>query len=379
MPTSNRRAFLSGRAAVREVEAGGESLAESILGQPLAHAPAAGDTVRLETKAMACHWQVILNPGDRSAVMHASDALDLVHHLESLMTVYKFDGQLAVVNREAADGTVEIDPLLTAVIAKSIELTQATDGAFDATSGPLVALWRSCREENRVPSEEEIASAKERTGVDLVDLDTVGNTIRFAKQGVELNLGAVGKGYALDCAAGFLKEQGVNDFLIHGGASSVLAAGVHRGEGWPVGIKNPVLNEESMLTIVLGESANAAGVALGTSGGNVQYFRLNGRRYGHILDPRTGWPVEHLLSASVVADDAATADALSTAAFAAGPDAVGQWAKKGICRGALLTPPAAGRNVRPQVCQLLKQSLFFASSIAADVTEFVPETGEFDR
>lgn len=379
MARTNRRSFLTGRSVVREVEEGGEQLTNSILGEPYELAPPAGDTVRLETRAMACHWQVMLNPGDRSAVMHASDALDLVHHLESLMTVYREDGQLAVVNREAAHGPVAIDPMLTRILMKSLELTQKTGSAFDVTSGPLVRLWRACRDQNRIPSDEEVAKARELTGLHLVLVDIDANTVEFAADGVELNLGAIGKGYALDCAAEFLREQQVDDFLIHGGASSVLAAGVHQGAGWPVGIKNPLVNEESMLTIVLGESANAAGPALGTSGGNVQYFRLNGRRYGHILDPRTGWPVELLLSASVVADDATTADALSTAAFAAGADAVNLWCKDGICRGALLTPPSSGRNVQPEVCQLVEQSLFFAPSIAADVIRSPAQDGTFRR
>lgn len=364
MPASNRRSFLSGRAAVREVEAAGEQLTDAMLGDRVA--PPAGDTVRLETRAMACTWQVMLNPGDRSAVMHASDALDLVHHLESLMTVYRDDGQLAIVNQQAGHGPTEIDPYLVDVLAQSIELTEQTDGAFDVTSGALVTLWRSCRKQERVPSEPELTEAKRLTGLGQIRLDKEAGTVELAEPGVELNLGAIGKGFALDQAASFLLEQGVDDFLIHGGASSVLAVGVHAGAGWPVGIKNPLLNDQSMLTVVLGDEATAAGRGLGTSGGNVQYFRLGGRRCGHILDPRTGQPAEELLSASIVADDAATADALSTAAFVAGRDAVVGWCEASLCRGALLSPHGQGRNVVPEVCQLAPQSLFFTGSTAAD-------------
>lgn len=378
MAQTNRRSFLTGLSVVREVEQGGEELTREILGEPYESAPPAGDTIRLEMHAMACTWQVMLNPGNRSDVMHASDALDLIHHFESVMTVYRDEGQLAIVNRDAASGPVEIDPLLTRVIERALRLTEQTGGAFDVTSGPLIRLWRECREAGRLPTSEEIEATKAMTGVAQIALDTEANTVEFLNDGVELNLGAIGKGYALDCAAEFLKEQGVTDFLIHGGASSVLAAGVHRGRGWPVGVKNPLLNEESMVTIVLGDLEDAAGLALGTSGGNVQYFRLNGRRYGHILDPRTGWPADGLMSASVVANDATTADALSTAAFIAGQDAVRTWCADGLCRGALITPPSSGRNVRPEVCQLVEQSLFFAPSIVSDVTRSTDSDGTSD-
>lgn len=366
MARNNRRSFLAGRAAVNAVEDAGAQVTEKILGNADRLPPAAGNTVRIETRAMACTWQVMLNPGDRSAVMHASDALDLVLHLESLMTVYRDDGQLAVVNQAAGGEPVEIDPYLTHVVRRSLELTETTAGAFDITSGPLVRLWKTCRETERVPTKEEIAETKSLTGVDIVELDESAHTLRLKKTGAELNLGAIGKGYALDCAADFLLEQGVKNFLIHGGASSVLARGAHTGSGWPVGIKNPLLNDQSMVTIVLGDAENSAGRALGTSGGNVQYFRLGGRRYGHILDPRTGFPAEAMLSASVVAGDAMTADALSTAAFVAGKEAVRDWCESKLCDGALLTSHSPGRNVRPEVCQLAPQSLFFEASTAAD-------------
>lgn len=366
MARSNRRSFLAGRAAVDAVEDVGAEVTEAILGNADRVPPAAGNTVRIETRAMACTWQVMLNPGDRSAVMHASDALDLVQHLESLMTVYRDDGQLVEVNRAAGGEAISIDPYLTRVIHRSLELTSKTNGAFDVTSGPLVRLWKTCKDAERVPTDNEVAAAKSLTGSDVVELDESANTLRLTKAGAELNLGAIGKGYALDCAAEFLVEQGVQEFLIHGGASSVLARGAHTGSGWPVGIKNPLLNDQSMVTILLGDAGNSAGRALGTSGGNVQYFRLGGRRYGHILDPRTGFPAESMLSASVVAGDAMTADALSTAAFVAGSEAVRDWCESKLCDGALLTSHSAGRNVRPEVCQLAPQSLFFEASTAAD-------------
>lgn len=143
--------------------------------------------------------------------------------------------------------------------------------------------------------------------------DPDSNQVTFEREGLEFNLGAIGKGYAVDRAGDVLAAQGTQNWLIHGGRSSIRAQGSHAGHsGWPVGLQNPLLPDKPFATILL-ENA-----ALATSGTAVQWFRHEGKRYGHILDPRSGWPVETLLSVSVIAPDSAMADALSTAFFVLG-------------------------------------------------------------
>ena len=364
----SRREFLTGRSAARAAEsalaeAGGALL--DTLGRPV---PEAGPTVRLETRAMACQWQVVLNPGPASQVMHASDALDLVQQLEDLLTVYRPDGHLAVLNAAAGEGPQAVEPLLLEALSRSLRLAKETGGAFDPTFGPLVAVWRACREEGRVPDDAEIEEARSRCGLDRVRVDEDAGTVEL-EAGTELNLGAFGKGFALEKAAEFLAEQGVANFLIHGGASSVTARGVHvydggRVGGWPVGVRNPLVNRRRMMTLLLGDADEASARSMGTSGGNVQYFRVGGRRYGHILDPRTGRPAEGLLSATVLTADAGAADALSTACFVAGLETARDWCKDATLT-AVLTPPAASRDVAPVLCGLPEDAVFRHDAEAA--------------
>jgi thiamine biosynthesis lipoprotein len=141
--------------------------------------------------------------------------------------------------------------------------------------------------------------------------------VRFLKRGMEVNFNALGKGYALDRAAEVLREAGAEHFLIHGGQSSVVARGSRAGTdaettGWLVEIRHPLRRNKALAEVRLRDRA------MGTSSAAVQFFRHKGRRYGHILDPRTGWPAERVLSATVLAPTGALADALSTAFFVAG-------------------------------------------------------------
>ena len=144
-----------------------------------------------------------------------------------------------------------------------------------------------------------------------VALDPERTQVRFARPGVELNLGAVGKGYALDRIAATLRGAGVQHALLSAGRSSVVAIG-GMGRGWPIDVVSP--RREAPLARVWLRDA-----ALGTSGAGEQFAIVDGRRYGHVLDPRTGWPADGMLSATVVCTSAADADALSTAFLVAGP------------------------------------------------------------
>jgi thiamine biosynthesis lipoprotein len=148
-----------------------------------------------------------------------------------------------------------------------------------------------------------------------VYLDAGRGTVRFTAPGVELNLGCIGKGYALDRCGELMREAGVDDFLLHGGNSSVLARGSHAarpGDGWTVGVHNPLRPQRRLGEICL------RGRCLATSGSGTQFFMHRGHRYGHILDPRTGWPAEGVLSVTVLAPTAAEADGLATAMYVMG-------------------------------------------------------------
>lgn len=274
---------------------------------------------------MACDFDVFLpSEHGRVGTDAAVSALDLIDQLESQLTVYRQQSEVLDLNRRAADEPVEVEPGLFALLERGIELWRLTGGAFDMTSGPLSKAWGFFRREGRFPAPEEIAAARTRLGSDAIELDPTTRSVRFSRAGIEINLNAIGKGYALDRAAARLVEAGVSDFLIHGGQSSVLARGRYLAApelasarpapsdalaGWPIHLVHPLRPNQKLAELRLTNQA------VGTSGSGNQFFYFQGKRYGHIIDPRTGYPAETVLSATVVAPDAATADALATACF----------------------------------------------------------------
>lgn len=362
---SSRRDFLTGRALQQVVAATGEATAEAFvnaLGEP---EPRAYDTLRLETRAMATTWSVILEPGAPERVMLASDALSLVHELESQLSVYREDSAVSRINRLAAEEPQTLDPELFGLLTRCAELWQITGGAFDVAVRALILLWRGCRDAGRIPTETELATALGSTGSQHLQLDAARSTIAFDRPGVGLDLGAIGKGYAVDRAAAVLTESGMTDFVLHGGFSGVLARGDHGGQGgWPIGLKNPLFTEERYATLLLRNQA------LATSGSNIQYFRYQGRRYGHLLDPQSGWPAEALLSVSVIAPTAAEADALSTAFYVMGLEKAVAWCHNRPGIGALLVPaPTQGRALAPVLCNIPAEVLFLAPGAGQPATK----------
>ena len=364
--SSSRRDFLAGKSLRSEVEGASRATGDALLGAMGERStgdsnsgqraqPAGGETLRLETRAMACVFSVIMNPGEHQRMWVASDALELVHQLEQQMTVYREGSELSQINGAAVHGPVSVEAGLFRLLLTCRELADATAGAFDPTSGPLIALWRRCRDAGRIPTQDEIDFCRLVTGIEHVSLHEETSTVSFDRSGVELNLGGIGKGYALDRCVEQLANHGFDGFVMHGGQSSLLARGDHNEQGgWPVGIGNPLFTNQRLGTILLRDQA------MSTSGSNIQYFRHEGRRYGHILDPRTGWPVEGALSVTVVAPSAAMADALSTAFFVGGIEIARQCCDDFPQVGAVLIPrPERGRRVRPVVIGIPDDQIFW--------------------
>jgi len=352
----SRRDFLSGRAARDVLASAGNQLADELVA---ATPPGRGATLMLRTTAMACDFDVILNPdGPDHQIQAASEALDRVHQIESRLTVYRNDSDVSWLNAAAGMGPQVVDAELFSLLARCRDLHRQTGGAFDPAAGALAALWKTCRREGRIPTDDELRQSRDRSGFGHVRLHDVDQSVDLLKEGVRLDFGAIGKGYAVDEAAHHLVEQGVADFLVHGGKSSVVARGSHAGhDGWPVGLQNPLLPDRPFGTILL---KNAA---LGTSGVAVQGYRVGGKRYGHIVDPRTGWPAEELLSASVIAPDAALADALSTAFFVLGVENALVCCDNFPNVAVVLFPyPLAGNRLEPIVRGLSEDRLILATA-----------------
>lgn len=345
---ASRREFLAGKGHV-------EDPAPRVAPSVETEIPRAGDTLRIQTRAMACQFAVFLDADRRDQLDAASRVLQSVHDLETMMTVYRPEGPMVRANAIAADSDVVLEDTLFKVVALACRIAEETDGAFDPTTGPLVELWRGARESGQVPDDLEVQRVRESGYLEHVVVDTRAKSIRFERPGVELNLGGIGKGFALDRIAEELQESGVDSYLLHGGHSSLLARGRHAGHaGWPVGIRNPLFPSRRLATLLLGERA------MSTSGSGVESFRIGGRRFSDILDPRTGWPAEGMLSVTVLAETAAEADALSTAFFVGGVEFA-----KGCCDNrpgvsALLIPaPRRGQTLEPIVCGISDEVLFF--------------------
>lgn len=294
--------------------------------------------------AMACRFEIVFNAGEvPDATAIAVDCLDLVDEIENRITVYRDTSELARLNATAAEGWQPVDADLFALLQLARDLHERTGGGFDMAAGTLVRAWGFLRRQGRTPTAEELARARASAGMQWVELDPAAGRVRFTRPGVELNPGAIGKGWAIDRVIERLRDRGVTSALVHGGSSSVRAIGGQRSAlsartAWPVGIRHPLRPGRRLATVQLDDSA------LGTSGSGTQFFIERGRRLGHILDPRTGVPAEGVLSATVVAPTAAEADSLSTALYVLGPAGLPLVAPPGGPVGAILVVPgtAAG-------------------------------------
>lgn len=307
--------------------------------------------IHVSRRAMACQFEVQFPDGRcENGTEYALEALDLVGTLEEQMSFFRPTSQISRINLLAAEGPVEVEPPLFELIQLALTVYEETGGAYDITSAPLWEAWGFARRAGQVPSDAELATARSLVGGNLVELDTEQHTVRFRKPGVRINLGSIGKGYALDACGERLRSNGMADFLLHGGQSSVLTSGLRLpsqasdGEAkprpWEVGIRHPQQPGQRLGIVRLRDRA------MGTSGGQFQSFRHRGRRYAHILDPRSGMPAEGVLSATVVAPTAALADALSTAFFVMGPERSLEYCRTHPDIGAvLICPPARGGGV----------------------------------
>jgi thiamine biosynthesis lipoprotein len=270
---------------------------------------------RYARRAMATTFEVLLPVGTIRGAAAASAALDLIDQLEDQLTVYRDTSEMSRINRQAAVSPQAVEEKLFDLLTMADRLTQETEGAFDIAVGAMIKAWGFYRRRGRVPAPEERSAVMDQSGMRHVHLDPARRTISFCRQGLEINLGSIGKGYALDRVGQLLRGQwGIKSALLHGGHSSVLAIGSQPAtrRGWPVGILHPQRHGRRLAIV------NLRNRALGTSAATFQHLRYEGRKLGHILDPRTGWPGEGVLSASVTAPTAAFADALATAFYVMG-------------------------------------------------------------
>ncbi len=271
--------------------------------------------VRLRRGAMGTRFELVLADAGEPARLRAvgEEALAEVAEVEAWLSPHRAASALARVNAGGAGGAIAVDGRMLGFLRAARALAEATGGACDPTAGALVACWRDALAGGRVPAASALAEARAVCGMDLVVCDEAAGSVRFARPGVRLDPGALGKGVALDRAVALLREQGARRALLHGGTSSVVGLGE---PGWPIAIRHPVQVDQVIATTALSE------MTLSVSAGHGRATDVDGRSYGHVIDPRSGWPVTGNLLAAAVHPLATTSEGLSTALLVVGDEGI---------------------------------------------------------
>ncbi len=269
-------------------------------------------SLTLARNAMATRFEFVL-AGDSETQLRAAgeEACEEIERIESRLSIYRPGSDIAQINARAGAEPVRVSPEVFALLIRAREFSHISGGTFDPTIGPLVRCWGFMKGNGSRPGESEISLARQLVGMDQVVFDQGSYTIQFSKPGMMLDLGSIGKGYALDCAAEILREAGVEKALLHGGTSTILALGTDaESQPWKVAIENPRAQTDREKIIAVVELSNQS---LSVSAVWGKYFEMDGKLFSHVLDPRTGWPAENVLLGAAILPSATASDALSTA------------------------------------------------------------------
>jgi len=264
---------------------------------------------------MGTRVEITAGGKDRAVVAaRVEAAFREIDRLEGLMSSFRPESEVSRINRAAGAAPVAVSPEVFEVIARSLEVSRASEGAFDITFAALGELWDfSGPKPGKAPEPAEIAGKLKRVGWSRVQLDPKARTVFLPERGMRIGLGGIAKGCIVDQALKVLQTDGVDRALV--AASGDMRSFARPGQrAWKIGIQDPVRRDR-----LLGE-LEMTNLAVATSGQYERFVEIEGRRYGHILDPRTGWPAAGCRSVTVLAGEAWEADALATAAFVLGPD-----------------------------------------------------------
>ncbi len=225
--------------------------------------------------------------------------------------------ELSRFNAVGADEWVKLSPSTLAVLEVALEFAEATGGAFDPTCGPILEVWRRGEEEGAVPSEDLLAEAMGRSGWRRVRLSETSASKQV--EGLRVDVGGIAKGWAVDRAVEAMQEAGVRGGLVQCGGDLRVFGESGQGREWRLGVRDPNRPEGSLLP----DTLSIAEGAVSTSGNYERFYTIGGRRYSHIIDPRSGRPVDAVPQVTVVASESVVADGWSTALTVLGPDGLG--------------------------------------------------------
>lgn len=251
-------------------------------------------------RAMGVEARILLQaPSIESAAAAADIAFAEIERLDACFSDWNADSELSQLSDAAGTGPVVVSDDLFDVLQRACEISAATDGAFDITVGPFVRLWREARRTHTLPDAARIAEARTRVGWLLVELDASRRTVALARAGMRLDLGGIGKGYACQRALDTLARAGFERALVQMGGDIVCGPPPHGRDGWKVD--------------VAGEIHVVHDCAIATSGDAEQHVVIDGVRYSHVVDVRTGLGLTGTEVVTIRASDGATADAMATA------------------------------------------------------------------
>jgi thiamine biosynthesis lipoprotein len=257
---------------------------------------------------------VVFAGSEKDASDASRAAFDRIAALDATLSDYRTDSELSVLARHAGGGPVVVSEDLFAVLAASQRLAIETDGAFDVTCGALTHLWRGARRLDELPSPERVEAARAAGGYRSMVLDASARTVRLTRPGTKLDVGGIAKGYAVDQALAVLRARGVTRALAALGGDVAVGDSPPDGQGWSVAIERlPVEGAPELGPLSLTHAA------VSTAGDAEQWMTVDGVRYSHILDPRTGRPMTGRSSTTVVARSGLEADGLDTALAIVGP------------------------------------------------------------
>jgi len=262
-------------------------------------------------------------PDEESGRRAIAAAFARVEEIEAATSHYRETSDISKLIAAAGGPPMPVSRDLWAVLRRSAEVSAETDGAFDPTIGPLMALWKKTWRKGKAPSEAETAAAKALVDWRAVRLAPDAPQAQLLKKGMSLDLGGIGKGYAVDQALAVLRERRIPAALVDMGGNVAAYGAPPERPAWLVGIRDP-----SRPGKILPKPLKLLNQGVATSGDYEQFGTVAGRRYSHILDPRTGKPLEGMTSVTVVAKDGTTADGYSTALSVLGPEKALAFAEK---------------------------------------------------
>ena len=286
--------------------------------------PESRELIRLEASvdSMGTTFSVVLYGDHRDKLEEAANAAFAeVQRLDQLLSIYRPASAWSEINRLAGQRPVAVSPEVFKLISRCLQYSRQSEGTFDITVGPLMKAWGFFKGAGRLPSRDEVAAALAKVGCRHLRLDRADRTVRFGIEGMEINPGGIGKGYAVDRMVEILRRKGFDTALVMASSSSIYGMGAPPDEarGWRIDIRNPQRPRQHSATEVFLKD-----MSLSTSGGYAQTFRAGGRNFSHIMDPRTGYPAPGMLLVSATAPRAIDSEAWAKPCFIHGRS----WAAK---------------------------------------------------